>query len=116
LGAFRVVQVDDLRDVLEAGRDGSAAGKRVRDFQESGLLRRIPQDARDRDVLVLTDRGRDILETHRLERADELRQAFHASLRKPRELSHDVQVYCGQTKPQAAKCRFANARPDPDFR
>ena len=93
IGAFRVVQVDDLRDVLEASRGGASAGERVRRLQESGLLERIPLDGRERDVVVLTSLGRELLEAHRLERADEPRQAFHAGLRKPRELSHDAQVY-----------------------
>ncbi len=93
IGAFRVVQVEDVRDVLEASRPGASAGERVRRLEETGLLERIPLDGRARDVVVLTDRGRALLEAHRLERADEPRQAFYAGLRKPRELSHDAQVY-----------------------
>ena len=50
-------------------------------------------DGRERDVVVLTSRGRELLEAHRLGRPDEPRQAFYAGLRKPRELSHDAQVY-----------------------
>jgi hypothetical protein len=44
-------------------------------------------------VVVLTDRGRDLLEANRREHVGEPRQAFYAGLRKPRELTHDVQVY-----------------------
>ena len=39
------------------------------------------------------DRGRDLLDANRCEHAGEPRQAFYAGLRKPRELTHDVQVY-----------------------
>ena len=61
-----------------------------------------------RDVaVVLTDRGRDLLESHRRDRDDsrdrgdsrnrrdreDARQAFYAGLRKEREVEHDVQVY-----------------------
>jgi len=42
---------------------------------------------------VLTDRGRDLLEANRREHAGEPRQAFYAGLKKPRELTHDAQVY-----------------------
>ncbi len=93
IGAFRVVQVEDLRDVLEEGREGSSAGERVRSLQESGLLERIPLESRERDVVVLTERRRELLVAHRLDRPDEPQQAFYAGLRKPRELSHDAQVY-----------------------
>jgi hypothetical protein len=44
----------------------------------------------------LTDRGRDLLEANRYERDDrphEPRQTFWAGLRKPRELTHDTNVY-----------------------
>src|SRR4029079_2642361 len=57
------------------------------------LLERIQLERRDDDVVVLTDRGRDLLEANRREHAGEPRQAVYAGLRKPRELTHDVQVY-----------------------
>ena len=72
---------------LEPARQG------LRHLQESGLLERIPLESRDRDVVVLTGRGRDVLEANRLERDHEPRQTFYAGLRKPRELTHDAQVY-----------------------
>jgi hypothetical protein len=45
---------------------------------------------------VLTERGRDLLEANRCERPErsyEPRQTFYAGLRKPRELTHDTNVY-----------------------
>ena len=93
IGAFRVVRRDDLRDVLEGEREPRPARDDLRHLQESGLVERIPLERRDRDVVVLTDRGRDVLEANRLERELEPRQSFYAGLRKPRELTHDAQVY-----------------------
>ena len=93
IGAFRVVHADDLRDVFDGDRDPKPARQGLRHLQESGLLERIPLESRDRDVVVLTGRGRDVLEANRLERDHEPRQTFYAGLRKPRELTHDAQVY-----------------------
>ena len=89
VGAFRVVAESDLHD----GREDSRRAQRH--LEQEGLLRTSPLSSDDRAV-VLTDRGRDLLEAHRYERDDrshEPRQAFWAGLRKPRELTHDTQVY-----------------------
>ena len=93
IGAFRVVHADDLRDVFDGEREPRPARQGLRHLQESGLIERIPLESRDRDVVVLTGRGRDVLEANRLERDHEPRQTFYAGLRKPRELTHDAQVY-----------------------
>ena len=93
IGAFRVVHADDLRDVFDGDRDPKPARQGLRHLQDSGLLEKIPLESRDRDVVVLTNRGRDVLEANRLERDHEPRQTFYAGLRKPRELTHDAQVY-----------------------
>jgi hypothetical protein len=93
VAAFRIVQVGDVREMLEDGRGGRSAEKSLEHLQASGLLERIPLERRDDDVVVLTDRGRDLLEANRCEHAREPRQAFYAGLRKPRELTHDAQVY-----------------------
>ena len=93
IGAFRVVHADDLRDVFDRDRDLRPARQGLRHLQDSGLLERIPLESRDRDVVVLTGRGRDVLEANRLEREHEPQQTFYAGLRKPRELTHDAQVY-----------------------
>ena len=47
-------------------------------------------------AVVLTERGRDLLEANRYERserAQERHQTFYAGVRKPRELTHDTKVY-----------------------
>ena len=89
VGAFRVVAESDLHDSRHDTR------KAQRHLEQQGLLRTSPLSSDDRAV-VLTDRGRDLLETNRYERDDrshEPRQTFWAGLRKPRELTHDTQVY-----------------------
>lgn len=93
IGAFRVVHADDLREVLDPDRGERAAPGAVRHLQESGLLERIPLESRSRDVVVLTRSGRDLLESNRGDRDHEPCQIFYAGLRKPRELTHDAQVY-----------------------
>jgi hypothetical protein len=93
IGAFRVVHTDDLRDVFDSEREPRPAQQGLRHLQESGLVERIPLESRDRDVVVLTGRGRDVLEANRLVRDREPRQSFYAGLGKPRELTHDAQVY-----------------------
>jgi hypothetical protein len=93
VAAFRVVQVSDVHQILGQDRGERSAQKSLDHLQASGLLERIPLERRDADVVVLTDRGRDLLEATRCEHAGEPRQAFYAGLRKPRELTHDVQVY-----------------------
>ena len=93
IAAFRVVQASDAQEMLDHGRGEWSAQKSLEYLQDSGLLERIPLERRDEDVVVLTDRGRDLLDANRREHAGEHRQAFYAGLRKPRELTHDVQVY-----------------------
>jgi hypothetical protein len=89
VGAFRVVSESDLHD----GREGTSKG--LRHLEREGLMRTSPLSSDDRAV-VLTDRGRDLLEVNRHERQErtlEPRQTFYAGLRKPRELTHDSKVY-----------------------
>jgi hypothetical protein len=91
VGVFRVVAESDLHD----GRDQSPDTRRgMRHLEQEGLLRTSPLSSDDRAV-VLTDRGRDLLEANRREqeRSWEPRQTFYAGLRKPRELTHDSKVY-----------------------
>jgi hypothetical protein len=94
VGAFRVVCEEDLGRCFErTDGDNRSVHDKLDHLRESGLIQSIPLDERDRAVVVLTDRGRDVLEACRRERADQPRQTFYAGLRKPRELTHDAQVY-----------------------
>jgi hypothetical protein len=89
VGAFRVVSESDLHDGREDTRKG------LHHVEREGLMRTSPLSSDDRAV-VLTERGRDLLEANRSERDDrthEPQQAFWAGLRKPRELMHDSKVY-----------------------
>ena len=92
IGAFRVVSESDLNELRD---DSNGARRSVRHLEEEGLIRTSPVNSEDRAV-VLTERGRDLLEANRFERDDrthEPRQTFYAGLRKPRELTHDAKVY-----------------------
>lgn len=89
IGAFRVVAESDLHD----GREDTRRAQRH--LEQEGLLHASPLSSDDRAV-VLSDRGRNLLEASRHQRDDrshEPRQTFHAGLRKPRELTHDTKVY-----------------------
>lgn len=100
VGAFRVVAESDLHD----GRDPEGESRRgVRHLESEGLVHTSPLSSDDRAV-VLTDRGRDLLEANRSardERSYEPRQTFYAGLRKPRELTHDAKVYRAYQRAQA---------------
>lgn len=89
VGAFRVVAERDLHDLRD---DSSNPRRGLRHLEDEGLIRRSPLSSDDRAV-VLTERGRDLLEANRFERSYEPRQAFYAGVRKPRELTHDTKVY-----------------------
>ena len=93
IAAFRVVRVSNVQEMLDDGRAEGSDRKSLGHLQESGLLDRIPLERRDEDIVVLTHRGRDLLEANRHEHPGEPRQAFYTGLKKPRELTHDAQVY-----------------------
>ena len=101
VGSFRVVAEHDLAALRDGGRKAQPS---IRHLEDEGLIRRSPLDANDRAV-VLTDRGRDLLEANRSapcdERTHEPRQTFYAGLRKPRELTHDVKVYRAYERAEA---------------
>jgi DNA-binding MarR family transcriptional regulator len=92
-GAFRVVVASDLRD--QRGRPANARNGELRALREAGLVETRPYViGRDRATLVtLTERGRDLLERHRRADRDCAPQTFYAGFVKPRELSHDAQLY-----------------------
>lgn len=91
VGAFRVVSAGDLRDLREEVPD-SRWNDDLRHLRDEGLIRTVSLDGRDQGV-VLTNRGRSLLEAHRRDRDDERRQEYHAGVSRPRELRHDAQLY-----------------------
>ena len=91
IGAFRVAPVDDLRDAH--GREADLRHGDLHRLRTAGLVRAVaPLDRGEgTTVVTLTDRGRDVLETHRA-RDRESGQTFYAGQLKARELSHDAQL------------------------
>ncbi|SRR5712691_3727995 len=90
VGAFRVVAERDLRDPRDESsepRDGD-----LRHLRDEGLTRSVALDGRERAV-TLTELGHHLLEAHRPDREDARQQAFYTGVNRPRELSHDVQLY-----------------------
>jgi DNA-binding MarR family transcriptional regulator len=90
VGAFRVVPARDLRD--HSGREADPRDGDLRHLREQGLINTVRIDGRRDVAVVLTDRGRDLLESHR-DRGYDSRQEFYAGLKRGRELEHDAQVY-----------------------
>ena len=90
LGAFRVVAERDLRDPRDDSTDWCEPD--LRHLRDEGLTELVSLHGRERAV-TLSDRGHHLLETHRRDRDDAREQAFYAGVSRPRELSHDVQVY-----------------------
>ena len=92
IGAFRVVAADDL-----PGREGDTPPARARHarshLEVAGLVERVRVDGRGGHVVTLTRTGRDLLERHRAPSDHGARQTFYAGIRKPRELTHDREVY-----------------------
>lgn len=110
LGAFRVVPLSDLHD-----HDGRAADLWHGDLdrlRSADLIRVVgPLDHETRTpLLTLTERGRDVLETHR-SRDHEPAQAFYAGIPKPRELRHDAHVFRAYLR-SAERLHAAGARID----
>ena len=86
VGAFRVI----------AERDLQALPDDVRALSEQGLVesRTVVINQSAERVLVLTDAGKQLLESHRdPEAAGAREQQYYAGLVKPRELAHDAQLY-----------------------
>jgi hypothetical protein len=89
VGAFRIVPERDLDprdDGLHCRNDS------LEHLVDEGLIHTISLDGHDRGV-TLTDRGRDLLEANRRDRDDDRQQEFYAGVNRPRELSHDAQLY-----------------------
>jgi hypothetical protein len=93
VGAFRVVSSRDMLDYDNRPADPRKGD--LRHLREQGLIRTVPLHGRREVAVVLTDRGRDLLESRRRDRdgSHDHRQEFYADLKKAREVEHDVQVY-----------------------
>jgi DNA-binding MarR family transcriptional regulator len=116
VGAFRVVSSRDLCD--HNGRSLDSGRSDLRHLREEGLVRTIHVDGHRDVVVVLTDRGRELLESHRRDResreaaprgGSKSQQEFYADLKKPREVEHDMQVYRAYER-EAERLRERGAR------
>ncbi len=92
-GAFRVVPAKDLVDHRRKPADPRTGD--LRRLREAELVHTTPYVmGREKTVLVtLSDRGRELLESHRSRESPEPRQQFYTGIVKRRELSHDAQLY-----------------------
>src|SRR5262245_16214128 len=77
VGAFRVVPIDDLRD--HTGRPGDLRHGDLEHLKSQGLLDHVASVDRETGTafVTLTERGRELLESHRSRDGDERAQAFH---------------------------------------
>lgn len=109
VGAFRVVPAGYLRD--HDGKPLDPSRGELHHLRRQGLVDTIPSPGRDRSLVVLTDRGRQLLDrrrhydpaagsqvrgarsTHTREPERDQRQEFYSGIRRPRELEHDAKVY-----------------------
>jgi hypothetical protein len=100
VGAFRVVPAGDLRD----GQDRPLNPHRgdLRHLRDQGLVETIPAIGEDRALVVLTERGRDVLERNRWSsvQRDALRLAGVAQ-----DFDHRHDVDDERSKPQEPKGR-----------
>jgi hypothetical protein len=110
IGAFRVICESDLHDLRD---ESSNPCRSLRHLEGEGLIHRSPLSSEDRAV-VLTERGRDLLEANRYEHPDRIQercQAFYAGVRKPRELTHDTKVYRAyQRAEERLRCQGGRVR------
>ncbi len=98
VGAFRVISERDLRDPRDESTDLREPD--LRHLRDEGLTRFVSLAGRERAV-TLTERGHHLLEAHRRDRTDAREQGFYAGVSRPRELSHDVQLYRAYLREEA---------------
>lgn len=90
VGAFRVVPASKLRDHSCAPADPRSGD--LRNLREQGLVETVRIPGRRDHAVVLTKRGRELLQRHRGHDQND-RHTFYAGLTRSRELEHDSQVY-----------------------
>ncbi|HEY3738359.1 MAG TPA: hypothetical protein VGL53_00870, partial [Bryobacteraceae bacterium] len=92
VGAFRVVPLSDLHD--DRGRAADLWHGDLDRLRSAGLIRVVAPlgDEQGTPLLTLTERGRDLVESHRTH-GHEPAQAFYAGIVRSRELAHDAHLY-----------------------
>jgi hypothetical protein len=120
VGAFRVVPAGDLRDGQDRPLDPNRGD--LRHLRDQGLVETIPTIGEDRALVVLTERGRDVLERNRwsnvrrdLQRSagGELRfddgREVDDERRQPQERKREQEFYAGVRS--SRHTRFAVHKP-----
>lgn len=110
IGAFRVVPLSDLHD--HRGRPADLWHGDFDRLRSAGLIRVVaPLDREERTpLLTLTERGRELLNTHR--NPDRERpQAFYSGVVRSRELTHDAHLFRAYLR-SAERLRAGGARID----
>jgi hypothetical protein len=102
VGTFRVVPEQDL----DTDHDT------VRHLRDEGLVE-IVDLGEDERGLTLTKEGRDLLDSHTLERDGGTGQAFYAGVSRPREIDHDANLYATFCQEEA---RLRDEHPDLQIR
>jgi len=90
VGAFRVVPAGDLRDGQDRPLDPNRGD--LRHLRDQGLVETIPAIGEDRALVVLTERGRDVLERNRwstVHRGELRYEALHRALIEGREVDDE---------------------------
>lgn len=90
VGAFRVVPTQNLRDHNDRPADPRHGD--LRHLRDQGLIETVRIPGYREQAVVLTDRGRDLLEANSDPDRGH-RQAFYAGLKRERELEHDAQLH-----------------------
>jgi hypothetical protein len=90
VGAFRVVPEHDLDIDHET----------VDHLRDEGLVDIVELGDGERG-LTLTKDGRDLLDSHSMDRGDESPQAFYAGVGRPREIEHDSSLYATYQQEEA---------------
>lgn len=94
VGAFRVVPERDLD--IDHDIDHDMLGY----LRTEGLVEAVDLGSDERGV-VLTKEGRDLLDSHTLERDDEAPQAFYAGVSRSREIDHDSNLHATYRQEEA---------------
>ena len=102
VGVFRVVAEHDLDLPHET----------LENLHEQGLIDRVDLGDSERG-LTLTREGRDLLDSHSLEREREPSQMFHAGVSRSREIEHDSNLYATFRQEEA---RLRDEHPDLEIR
>nr|MDQ3349125.1 hypothetical protein [Acidobacteriota bacterium] len=100
VGSFRVVPAGDLRDGQDRPLDPHRGD--LRHLRDSGLVETIPAIGHDRALVVLTERGRDVLERNRWSSVHREELKWAAA---ERDFDHWRDVDEERTRPQVPETR-----------